>query len=58
MNTILPTYKKDNSETGCCSRFDPEPWDEKEFELQNKLFAKAKAALAQAFAPSFASVVA
>lgn len=41
MNTILPTYKKDNSETGCCSRFDPEPWDEKEFELQNKLFAKA-----------------
>ncbi len=28
------------SETGCCPRFDPEPWDEKEFQWQDKLFIK------------------
>lgn len=26
------------SETGCCPRFDPEPWDEKEHTWQDKLF--------------------
>jgi hypothetical protein len=30
------------SETGCCPRFDPEPWDEKEFQWENKLFVKDK----------------
>lgn len=27
-------------ETGCCPRFNPEPWDEKEITWQNKLFIK------------------
>ena len=30
------------SETGCCPRFDPEPWDEKEFRWENKLFIKER----------------
>lgn len=30
----------ENSETGCCPRFNPEPWDEKEIAWQNKLFIK------------------
>ncbi|MCX6778273.1 MAG: hypothetical protein NT157_05320 [Candidatus Micrarchaeota archaeon] len=30
----------DNSETGCCPRFDPTPWDEKEIIFKNKLFLK------------------
>ena len=30
----------ENSETGCCPRFDPEPWDEKEITWENKLFLK------------------
>ena len=28
------------TETGCCPRFIPEPWDEKEFRWKNKLFIK------------------
>ncbi|MBA7649313.1 hypothetical protein ES703_57110 [subsurface metagenome] len=27
-------------ETGCCPRFNPEPWDEKEITFQDKLFVK------------------
>jgi len=30
----------EQSETGCCPRFNPEPWDEKEITWQNKLFVK------------------
>lgn len=30
------------SETGCCPRFDPQPWDEKEFQWNDKLFIKDK----------------
>ena len=30
----------EQSETGCCPRFNPEPWDEKEVTWQNKLFIK------------------
>ena len=30
----------EDSETGCCLRFDPEPWDEKEITWQDKLFIK------------------
>ncbi len=30
----------DNSETGCCPRFDPRPWDEQETTFQDKLFLK------------------
>ena len=29
-----------NSETGCCPRFDPKPWDEKEITWKDKLFLK------------------
>jgi hypothetical protein len=29
-----------DSETGCCPRFDPEGWDEKEITWQDKLFIK------------------
>ncbi len=28
------------SETGCCPRFDPEPWDEKEHTWQDRLFIR------------------
>jgi hypothetical protein len=28
------------TETGCCSRFDPEPWQEKELQWEGKLFVK------------------
>jgi len=30
----------ENSETGCCPRFNPEPWDEKEVTFRDKLFIK------------------
>jgi hypothetical protein len=30
----------ENSETGCCPRFDPEPWDEKEVTFEDRLFVK------------------
>ena len=30
----------ENSETGCCPRFDPEPWDEKEVTFDDRLFVK------------------
>ncbi|MBL7189135.1 MAG: hypothetical protein ISS70_22640 [Phycisphaerae bacterium] len=30
----------ENSQTGCCPRFDPEPWDEKEVTFDDKLFVK------------------
>jgi len=30
----------EQSETGCCLRFNPEPWDEKEKTLQDKLYLK------------------
>lgn len=29
-----------NSETGCCLRFNPEPWDEKKIVFEDKLFLK------------------
>ena len=30
----------EDSETGCCKRFNPEPWDGKEISFQDKLFLK------------------
>ena len=30
----------EQSETGCCPRFNPEPWDEKEVTFDNRLFIK------------------
>ena len=35
----MDTLNKD-SETGCCPRFDPEPWDEKQVQWEDKLFIK------------------
>jgi len=32
--------KVHDSETGCCPRFDREPWDEKEVKFDDKLFVK------------------
>lgn len=32
--------KQQGSETGCCPRFDPEPWDDKEITFEEKLFVK------------------
>lgn len=32
----------ENSETGCCPRFDPKPWTDKEITWKNKLFLKDK----------------
>ncbi|MFH0714417.1 MAG: hydrolase [Candidatus Diapherotrites archaeon] len=31
----------DSSETGCCPRFNPAPWDEKQVVFKDKLFLKA-----------------
>jgi len=30
----------EQSETGCCPRFNPEPWDEKQIAFEDKLFLK------------------
>jgi len=30
----------ENSETGCCPRFNPQPWDEKEVVFKDRLFIK------------------
>jgi hypothetical protein len=30
------------SETGCCSRFNPDPWDGREFQWSDKLFIKER----------------
>lgn len=40
--TELPKMDMSNNETGCCPKFDPTLWDEKEFTFDNLLFAKAK----------------
>ena len=36
------TQLNENSETGCCPRFEPEPWDEKIIEWKDKKFIKDK----------------
>lgn len=38
----LPKYNMDNSETGCCPRFDPQPWDAEEFAFRDRLFVRAR----------------
>jgi hypothetical protein len=38
--TALPKCDLENSETGCCPRFDPSPWDEREFEFRDRLFVR------------------
>lgn len=37
----LPKLNVENNETGCCPRFSPAPWNEKEFVFDDKLFLKA-----------------
>jgi hypothetical protein len=32
--------RDEQAQTGCCPRFNPEPWDEKEITFQNKLFVQ------------------
>lgn len=36
----LEEARYDNSETGCCARFDPAPWDEKKIIWERKRFAR------------------
>ncbi len=40
--TTLPKCNMENSETGCCPRFDPTPWDGEEFEFHDWPFVRAK----------------
>lgn len=42
MKNEIPKIDVSNSETGCCPKFNPEPWDEKVFEFDKLLFAKAE----------------
>lgn len=37
----LPIMDLNNSQTGCCPKFEPDKWDEKKFVFDNLLFAKA-----------------
>ena len=37
----LPKMNMDKSETGCCPRFDPAPWDGQEFEFRERTFVRA-----------------
>jgi hypothetical protein len=39
--TLLPKMNMDRSETGCCPRFDPSPWNGAEFEFHERLFVRA-----------------
>jgi hypothetical protein len=38
--TTLPKCDLASSETGCCPRFDPSPWDGREFEFRDRLFVR------------------
>ena len=37
----LPKPNVQKSETGCCPRFEPAPWDGQEFEFRERLFVRA-----------------
>jgi hypothetical protein len=37
----IPKMNMDTNETGCCPKFNPEPWNDKEIEFKDKLFVKA-----------------
>lgn len=39
--TDLPAVDLDASETGCCPRFDPAPWDQQEFVFDRRPFVRA-----------------
>ena len=36
----LPKLGTDVSETNCCPRFDPAPWEDKQFEFKDKMFVR------------------
>ena len=42
VTTVLPKFDKERAETGCCPRFDPIPWDNQEFQFEDRLFLRAK----------------
>ena len=42
VQTTLPKFNMDTTETGCCPRFDPAPWDEQEFRIEDRLFLLAR----------------
>lgn len=41
MSQSLPSVDMTDNPTGCCPRFHPEPWDNKEFSLEGLKFIKA-----------------
>jgi hypothetical protein len=40
-NKTLPKFNMNNSETGCCPRFDPAGWDGEEFEFHDWPFVRS-----------------
>ena len=40
--STLPKFNMDNLETGCCPRFDAEPWKNQEITFKDRLFVRAK----------------
>ncbi len=42
MGQAIPAMDMSDSPTGCCPRFNPEPWDGKEFEFSDLKFITAK----------------
>ncbi len=40
-NQLPPYDATDNKETGCCPRFQPDPWDGQELHFREKLFVQA-----------------
>lgn len=38
----VPKFDNNKSETGCCPKFDPEPWQNKTIVLKDKSFVKAR----------------
>ena len=40
--STLPRINMSNSETGCCPRFEPEPWKNQEFTFSDRPFVRAK----------------
>ena len=42
VQSTLPKFNMDNSETGCCPRFDPNPGRTRSSRSQDRLFVRAK----------------
>lgn len=38
----VPDQDMSTSETGCCPRFEPAPWDDQEFHFKDKLFVRGR----------------